>query len=172
MVLLAGATGALGSAIADRLLLDKRAVRVLVRNPAKVAALVARGVEVAVGDATRRDTLDAAMHDVTHVITTVNAFLARSRRALEAVDLHGNRNLVDAARQAGVRKFVFTSAWLPEPYYAIDAAVVGPFNPAFARQVKAGALMASVPQEVPHERLGRGRMRLEAWAARSLIADR
>lgn len=291
MILLAGATGVLGGAIARRLLDEPRALRLLVRNPSTVAALTARGAEVAVGDVTRRDTLDAAMRGVTHVITTVNAFLAPTRRALDAVDLQGNRNLIDAARQAGVRQFVFTSAWLPEPYYAIDyfaakrqteaylrasgvpytilrpaafmetwAMIVGdpvlktgkvqifgdgtnkvnfvavddvaafavrvlddpgalnadvdifgpenlsllevaavferlkgeparkqhlpvpvmkllstfvrPFNPVFARQVQAGALMASVPQEVQPGQGRVGQTRLQEWAARSLTADR
>lgn len=291
MILLAGATGVLGGAIARRLLDEPRALRLLVRNPSTVAALTARGAEVAVGDVTRRDTLDAAMRGVTHVITTVNAFLAPTRRALDAVDLQGNRNLIDAARQAGVRQFVFTSAWLPEPYYAIDyfaakrqteaylrasgvpytilrpaafmetwamivgdpvlrtgkvqifgdgtnkvnfvavddvaafavrvlddpgalnadvdifgpenlsllevaavferlkgeparkqhlpvpvmkllSTVVRPFNPVFARQVQAGALMASVPQEVQPGQGRVGQTRLQEWAARSLTADR
>jgi uncharacterized protein YbjT (DUF2867 family) len=120
MILLAGGTGVLGRAIARQLLSGGRGVRLLVRDPSKAAELRERGAETAAGDLTRRATLDAAMRGVTHVITTANAFLARSRRVLEAIDIQGNENLIDAARQAGVRQYVFTSAWLPEPYFAID----------------------------------------------------
>jgi NADH dehydrogenase len=120
MILLAGATGLLGGKIAQRLLDDRRPLRVLVRDPLRAAAPERRGAQIAVGDLTRRDTLDRAMAGVTHVITTANWFLAPSRAGIESVDVQGNRNLIDAARAAGVKQFVFTSAWLPDAYTRID----------------------------------------------------
>lgn len=120
MILLAGATGLLGGKIAHRLLDEHRQLRVLVRDPLRAAELERRGADLAVGDLTRRDTLDTAMRGVTHVITTVNWFLAPSPAALESVDVTGNRNLIDAARAAGVRQFVFTSALLSDAYERID----------------------------------------------------
>ena len=120
MILLAGASGVLGSAIADRSLYAGRAVRVLTRDAGRVQSLVARGATVAIGDVTDRASIDRAMAGVTHVITTANAFIVPSRDAVERVDVQGNRNLIDAAKAAGVRQLVFTSAWLPGAYLRID----------------------------------------------------
>jgi NADH dehydrogenase len=120
MVLVAGASGTLGSAIANRLLSTGRSIRVLTRDAARVQPLVARGATVGIGDITDRGSIDRAMAGVTHVITTANAFIVPARDAVERVDIRGNRNLIDAARAAGVRQFVFTSAWLPDAYLRID----------------------------------------------------
>jgi NADH dehydrogenase len=57
---------------------------------------------------------------VTRVITTVNAFAGRGGESVASVDLQGTRNLIDAAREAGVRQFIFTSALLPGAYRSID----------------------------------------------------
>ena len=120
MILLAGATGVLGGAIADRLLYEGRALRLLARKAARVQPYADRGAEIAAGDLTDRDSLERAMRGVTHVITTANAFMARSWRAVHAVDVQGNRNLIDAAKKARVQQFMFTSAWLPDAYFRID----------------------------------------------------
>lgn len=110
----------LGGAIADRLLYSGWPVRVLTREPSRVQPLVARGATVTVGDLTDRASLDTAMAGTTHVVTTANAFMTPGRGAVEQVDIQGNRNLIDAAQTAGVRQFVFTSAWLPNAYLRVD----------------------------------------------------
>lgn len=120
MILLAGATGVLGGAIASRLVYEGQPVRLLARDAARVKAFLDHGAQVAVGDLRDRGSLDRAMSGVTHVITTANAFMTRSRRAVEQVDLQGNRNLIDAAKAARVRQVMFTSAWLPDAYLRID----------------------------------------------------
>ena len=120
MVLLSGGTGLLGRAIARRLLDQGRPVRILTRDPAGAADLEAVGAEVAAGDLTDPASLDRALSGVTHVVTTANAFTVRARGAVKQVDVLGNRNLIDAAKRAGVRQFVFTSAWLPDAYARID----------------------------------------------------
>src|SRR5690606_7320657 len=118
--LVAGASGTLGSAIVNRLLSSGRSVRVLTRDAGRVQPLVAGGAAVAIGDITDRASIDRAIDGVTHVITTANAFIVPARDAVERVDVQGNRNLIDAAHAAGVRQFVFTSAWLPDEYLRID----------------------------------------------------
>lgn len=120
MVLLSGGTGLLGRAIARRLLEQGRPVRILTRDPAGAADLEAGGADVAAGDLTDPASLDRALAGVTHVVTTANAFAVRARGAVERVDVRGNRNLIDAATRAGVRQFIFTSAWLPDAYARID----------------------------------------------------
>lgn len=119
MILVAGGTGTLGSAIVDRLVAQRRAVRVLTRNPAR-AARWAGSVEAVQGDLRDAPSLQRACAGATHVMTTANAFIGRGAESVSAVDEQGNRHLIDAAKAAGVRQFVFTSALLPETYRRID----------------------------------------------------
>ena len=122
MILVAGGTGTLGSAIVKRLRTDGRRVRVLTRRPAiaKRDVLDGADVEFVAGDLRDRRSLAAACAGVTHVITTANAFVGRGAQSVASVDEGGNRNLIDAARQAAVTRFVFTSALLPDAYRVID----------------------------------------------------
>jgi uncharacterized protein YbjT (DUF2867 family) len=120
MILLAGGTGILGSAIAARLLDQGRPVRALVRSVERAARLQERGAHLAVGDLRDAASLRAACEGATHVITTANAFMGRGSESVAAVDRQGNRNLIDAARQAGVGQFVFTSALLSDACRQID----------------------------------------------------
>ncbi len=120
MILVAGGTGVLGSAIVRRLLDSGRKTRVLTRHRERAAAHEQRGAEVVVADLRDRASLDAACQGATHVITTANAFAGKGGESVPAIDERGNRHLVLAARAAGVRQFVFTSALLPEAYRAID----------------------------------------------------
>ena len=113
MVLIAGSTGFVGREICRKLRARGLPVRGLVRSssdPAVVAQLQALGVETVVGDVKDAGSLDTACRGADTVISTVTA--TRSRAAgdsLEATDHQGQLSLVDAARSAGVRRFVFVS---------------------------------------------------------------
>lgn len=110
MILVAGATGALGSNITRRLAAQGRAVRALVRRSANYTSLVDAGVDPALGDLKDRQSLDRAMQGVETVITTANSALRGGDDNVETVEIQGNRNLIEAARAAGVKQFIFTSA--------------------------------------------------------------
>ena len=120
MILVAGGTGVLGTAIVRRLIDDGRSVRVLTRRRERAKALEAAGAQVKIGDLRDRSSLAEACHGATHVITTANAFMGTGAQTVAAVDELGNRNLINAARTARVRQFVFTSARVGEAYRAID----------------------------------------------------
>jgi uncharacterized protein YbjT (DUF2867 family) len=120
MILVAGGTGVLGSAIVRRLLESGKPTRVMTRRRERATPLEERGAEVVVADLRNRASLDAACRGVTHVITTANAFGGTGAESVPTVDERGNRQLVDAARAAGGRPVGFTSALLPEAYRAID----------------------------------------------------
>lgn len=120
MILVVGGTGVLGSAIIRRLLDIGKPVRVMTRSRERARTLEERGAGVAVGDLRERLSLDAALRGVTHVMTTANAFIGKGAESVASIDEQGNRNLIDAARDIGLRQFVFTSALLPEAYRAID----------------------------------------------------
>jgi uncharacterized protein YbjT (DUF2867 family) len=110
MKLVVGATGQLGGLIAQRLLQHDSDVRVLVRNSSTYQPLVDAGARPVFGDLKDRASLDAAVEGVDVVITTANAVAGTGADTIESVDLAGNRDLIDAARAAGVRQFIFTSA--------------------------------------------------------------
>jgi uncharacterized protein YbjT (DUF2867 family) len=125
--LVVGATGVLGGEICSRLAQAKESVRALVRtssNPERVEALRKQGIELATGDLTDRASLDAACRGVHTVYSTATAIQSRQEgNTLDRVDREGQANLVEAARKAGVRRFVFISfRGRPDIDYPLQAA--------------------------------------------------
>jgi uncharacterized protein YbjT (DUF2867 family) len=110
MKLVVGATGALGGLIARRLLESDKDVRVLVRPGSAFQPLADSGAQLVFGDLKDRASLDLAVAGVDVVITTANSVSRGGADTVESVDQAGNANLVDAARAAGVRQFIFTSS--------------------------------------------------------------
>jgi NADH dehydrogenase len=115
MILVVGATGNLGAAV-TRLLLDRgEQVRILARSSSAHEPLAQAGAEVVRGDLKDRASLDAACKGVDVVITTANSAHRGGDDNPRTVELEGNRNLVDAAKDAGVRQFIFVSAQIADP---------------------------------------------------------
>lgn len=110
MILVAGATGMVGGMIVDGLLARGQRVRALVRSANSAQILHERGVDTALGDLKDPASLDRACTGVEVVITTANSASRGGPDNPESVEEQGNRNLIDAARAAGVRQFVFVSA--------------------------------------------------------------
>src|SRR5437899_8832472 len=109
-VLVVGATGDLGGRVVDALLSRGKRVRALVREGTDPTGLAAKGVEVARGDMLDHASLERAMSGSNAVVTTAAGYTRRRKGdSLEKVDDLGNRNLVDAAKKMGIRRFVFTS---------------------------------------------------------------
>ncbi len=115
MVLVTGATGFLGSVLVRQLLEEGEAVRVLRRETSTLDLLGASTarVEHAVGDVSDPESMAEAMAGVEQVYHTA-AFVgfggARDAEQLRAVNVVGTANVVDAAREAGVRRLVLTSS--------------------------------------------------------------
>jgi uncharacterized protein YbjT (DUF2867 family) len=111
--LVVGATGLLGPEICRRLTAAGHQVRALVRSTAdagKRAALHALGVELVEGDLKDAASLARACAGVRAVISTASSTLSRQEGdSIETVDHQGQLALVDAARRAGVERFVFVS---------------------------------------------------------------
>jgi uncharacterized protein YbjT (DUF2867 family) len=110
MILLVGATGQLGGRIARELLSTGAAVRALCRPASGYAALKRMGAAVAFGDLRDPASLDRACDGIDTVVTTANTARRGGDDTVDAVDLQGTRDLIDAARKAGVRRFIFMSA--------------------------------------------------------------
>ena len=113
MVLVVGATGALGGEICRRLAAAGESVRAIVRpsaDPAKVDGLRRIGCALVHGDLTDPASLDAAVRGVRTVVSTASATGARqSGDSLRRVDQDGQLALVAAARSAGVSRFIYVS---------------------------------------------------------------
>lgn len=100
----------LGGEIVRRLLEQGRAVRILVRPTSDDSALVAAGAQPIEGDFKDPRSLAAAVRRVDTVITTANSARRAPPDTVEAVDLDGNRHLVEASAAAGAGHFIFLSA--------------------------------------------------------------
>ena len=110
MHLVVGATGMLGGMIARRLLERGDDIRILARPGTSAAALFELGAEVSTGNLGDRESLEGACIGIDTVITTANSAARGGADTPQTVEIEGNRNLIDAARAAGVKQFVFVSA--------------------------------------------------------------
>jgi len=127
MILIVGATGLLGGMITRHLLAQEKAVRILVRPNSPSVALAPQGMATAAqslidagaqpvaGDLKDRASLVAACADIDTVLTTANAAMRAGEDTFDSVDLQGTKTLIDAARVAGVRHFVYTSTFGSAP---------------------------------------------------------
>src|SRR5882724_7059964 len=106
LVLVTGATGNQGGAVAHALLTQGHQVRALTRNPASAAAIRLReqGVEIAVGDFTDHDSLVRAAHgaDAVYAMSTPQEHGAK-------IEIAQGITITDAAKAAGVVHFVYSS---------------------------------------------------------------
>ena len=115
MILIVGATGNLGGAITRTLLAQGLPVRILARSQSNYQPLVDEGAQVVLGDLKERGSLDAACQGVDTVITTANSAARGGEDNVQTVDLQGNRHLIDAAKAAGVKQFIFVSVLTADP---------------------------------------------------------
>ena len=115
MILVAGSTGLLGSAICQELSARGLPFKALVRDasdPAKVANLTALGAQLVKGDLRDPASIKAACQGVDTVIETVSAMpfsYSPGQNDIQSVDLEGSTALIDAAKAAGVKHFIYTS---------------------------------------------------------------
>lgn len=109
MQLVIGATGDLGFDLVQRLLGHGHRVRAMVRSEDAERRLRDAGADSIRGDLKDRPSLDRACQGIECVVSTANSVKRGGADTIQAVDRDGHRDLVDAAKQAGVRRFVFVS---------------------------------------------------------------
>jgi dihydroflavonol-4-reductase len=109
--LITGATGFVGSHVARQLVSKGHAVRILVRRTSNLSALEGLNVERVEGDLRDAASLERAMRGVRSVFHVAADYRLWTRQPEEIYEsnVQGTRRLLDAAGQAGVEKFVYTS---------------------------------------------------------------
>lgn len=109
-ILVIGATGYLGGKVVKSLIDKNVKIKALVRPSTDSSELKYLGVEICNGDLTKPKTIRQALHGVNVVVSTAIGYSNRKKGdSLKSVDDLGNRNLVDAIKEANIPKFVFTS---------------------------------------------------------------
>ena len=109
MILVTGGTGFIGPKVVHALRARDLPVRALVRERRKGAQLETWGCELAEGDMTRADSLRAAVEGCDTVVHLVAIRTGRPEE-FEAIMIRGTRDLLEAARAAGVGRIVQMSA--------------------------------------------------------------
>jgi uncharacterized protein YbjT (DUF2867 family) len=104
LILVTGATGQQGGAVAHRLLQQGHKVRVLTRNPEKAGKLSEAGAEVVKGDLTDPSSLESALRGMQGVFAMSTPFEA----GMDA-EVQQGISMADAARKAGVQHYVYAS---------------------------------------------------------------
>jgi nucleoside-diphosphate-sugar epimerase len=110
-VLVTGATGKVGYAIASALLEQGDQVRAVVRDPKRAAGILPAGIEPVRGDATDNASLAAAVEGSELVFNAMGMpeQWVKDEGIFEQVNAIGSGALAAAAKRAGVRRFVHTS---------------------------------------------------------------
>jgi nucleoside-diphosphate-sugar epimerase len=110
-VLVTGATGKVGHAIASALLERGDHVRALVRDPRRTASVVPAGIEPVTGDVTDAQSVAGAVEGCELVFNAMGLpeQWVRDQGIFDRVNAAGSGQLAAAAKRAGVRRFIHTS---------------------------------------------------------------
>lgn len=110
-ILVTGATGFTGGYLCRRLAKDGHKVRALVRDPERCSDLIELGVEVVKGDLRDPESIWKAMVGVDLVYHIAALFRPENvtRQDMWDINVYGTKNMLDAAIDAGVQRFVHCS---------------------------------------------------------------
>jgi dihydroflavonol-4-reductase len=110
-VLVTGATGLIGNALARKLVERGHEVRALVRDAERARAVLPSGVALARGDVTEPASLGPAMVGIEWLFHAAGMpeQWQRDEGIFDRVNRQGTANVLEAALAAGVRRVVYTS---------------------------------------------------------------
>jgi len=110
-VLVAGATGYLGGFVAKELKKRGHFVRALARSPHKLDTIRDGLDEIVKAEVTRPETLEGVSDGINVVFSSVGITRQQDGLTFRDVDYQGNRNLLEGALKAGVKKFIYVSGF-------------------------------------------------------------
>jgi dihydroflavonol-4-reductase len=111
-ILVTGASGFVGSAVARRLVEAGYSVRALVRGKSPRTHLVGLDLDFVEGDLRDRKSVERAMTDVRYTFHVAADYRlwARDPNEIFASNVEGTRNLMEEAMRAGVERVIYTSS--------------------------------------------------------------
>jgi dihydroflavonol-4-reductase len=124
-IFVTGATGFVGSHLAERLAQTDHKMRCLVRDPGRAERLAGQGAELAAGDVTDKSSIMKGMKGCDWVFNLANiyTFWMPDKRVYHQINVDGTRNVMDCALELGISKVIHLST------YAIWAkSAASPFN--------------------------------------------
>lgn len=110
-ILVAGATGYLGGYVAQEFKRQGHFVRALARSPEKLDRLDPLPDEIVESEITCRETLENVCDGIDVVFSSIGITKQKDGLTFRDVDYQGNKNLLDVALRAGVRKFIYVSVF-------------------------------------------------------------
>ena len=120
MILAVGATSSMGRLVVPKLLEKGIQVRAMTRTPEKADELKKLGAEVFKGDLRDAESIKNACKGVRKVLSMSHSFTGKGDSSPKIVDGKGNRDLIDAAKAAGVDHFIFTSVLGPRSDHPME----------------------------------------------------
>jgi len=110
-VFITGATGFVGSHLAQALVNAGYEVRALARTSSNIRLLQSLGIEVAKGDITDAAAVERAVRNcqLVYHVAAITSQARASKKEYYAVNAHGTDNVARAAIKAGVQRFVYVS---------------------------------------------------------------
>ena len=111
-ILITGATGFVGAAVARRLLAQNLDVRALIRATSDLSNIADLPIETMIGDLRDRPSLDRALTGTEALFHVAADYRMWARRPQELIDSNvtGTINLMDAALAAGTKRIVYCSS--------------------------------------------------------------
>jgi uncharacterized protein YbjT (DUF2867 family) len=109
-ILVVGASGRSGIYIIAELSAQGRKFRPMTSNAERARGKVPGDYNWVEADVRDSAALEVAMQGITHIVSTLGATQFTGPNGPEFIDWEGNRNLIDAAKNAGVKQFVMVSA--------------------------------------------------------------
>ena len=110
MLLVTGGTGFVGGQLIRRLQQEGLPARVLTRHPDRAQTLSEIGVEIVPGDILDEHSLEKATEGIERVIHLVGIIQEAPGMTFRDVHVEGTRNVIAAAKKAGVRHLFYQSA--------------------------------------------------------------
>ncbi|MDX2173351.1 MAG: SDR family oxidoreductase [Bacteroidota bacterium] len=122
-ILLFGATGNLGKEIAKEIVGRGFDLTIVVRNETKAKQMSDITSKYVIADVCNKSTLDNIFDDQEMVISALGKSVSpndKSKPTFKEVDYNANENILNEAKKAGVKKFIYVSAFHSEKYLHLE----------------------------------------------------
>lgn len=110
-VLVAGATGYLGGFVAKEFKSRGHYVRFLARSPHKLDHMKDEIDEIVKGEITEPMSIKGICEGIDVVFSSIGITRQKGKLTFKDVDYQGNKNLLEVAQKAGVKKFIYVSVF-------------------------------------------------------------